>query len=241
MKILIPMSGLGARFAQAGYTFPKPLIDVNGKPMIQRVVENIWYPGADYIFVVQQEHCKKFALEGTLKRIVPSTSIAHIVQLSTITEGAAISALKAEHLINNNDQLLIANSDQIVHSNWNNFNLFRKLVSKTPCGIILVFNSIHPKWSFVRLDQEMVVEVAEKRPISDIATVGIYYYSAGSIFVDSVYSMVHKNRRTNSEFYIAPTYNEMVERDIPVYPFYVDKMFGLGDPESLESFISSEI
>lgn len=234
MKILIPMAGEGSRFSKEGYVFPKPLIDVEGKPMIQQVVENLNFD-AEYIFLVRKEHLEKYeGLYSTLHRI--ANNKIKIVEVDGLTEGAACTALLAKEHINNNDDLLIANSDQIIKYSIENFK-YLKLFS-TVDGIVFCFNSTHPKWSFVGIDSKGIVnEVAEKNPISNIATCGIYWYRKGSDFVNSAETMIKKNIRVNGEFYIAPVYNEFINNSKILIPFFVDKMYGIGTPEDLNSYL----
>ena len=177
MKILIPMAGEGSRFAKEGYQFPKPLIDVNGKPMIQRVVENLDFD-AEYIFLVRKQHLEKYnGLQGTLSQITNQKT--KIVEVDVLTEGAACTALLAKQFINNDDDLLIANSDQIIEYEKENFNMLKNLTSVD--AIVYTFNAIHPKWSFVKTNSRgFINQVAEKNPISNIATCGIYWYRRGS-------------------------------------------------------------
>lgn len=235
MKVLIPMAGEGSRFANAGYTFPKPLINVNGKPMIQTVVENIGFD-ATYIFIVREEHLKKYeGLRSTLNRITGGKT--QIVEVDELTQGAACTALLAKDLINDDDDLLIANSDQHVTFIRENF-LSMKSHCKEVDGIVYTFNATHPKWSFVEVNSEgFVTRVEEKNPISDIATCGIYWYRKGSDFVKYAEKMIKKNIRVNNEFYIAPVYNEMINDGNNLIPFYVEKMWGIGTPEDLENFL----
>jgi dTDP-glucose pyrophosphorylase len=235
MKILIPMAGEGSRFLKEGYTFPKPLIDVEGKPMIQSVVENLNF-NADYIFLVRKEHLKKYSgLESTLKRITNNRTT--IVEVDGLTEGAACTALLAKEFINNDEDLLIANSDQIIEYSIENF---KYLINFTNVdGIVYCFNAVHPKWSFVKVNSRGVaIEVAEKNPISNIATCGIYWYRKGSYFVKYAEEMIKNDIRVNNEFYIAPVYNEMIKDEKILIPFYVNKMFGIGTPEDLKVFLS---
>jgi NDP-sugar pyrophosphorylase family protein len=159
MKILIPMAGEGSRFAKEGYTFPKPLIDVNGKPMIQRIVENLDF-SAEYIFLVRKEHLEKYqGLELLLKQI--TNGLYKIVVVDGLTEGAACTALLAKEYINNDEDLLIANSDQIINYSQQNFNYLKTLTSVD--AMVFCFNSVHPKWSFVKINSRgIVIEVAEK-------------------------------------------------------------------------------
>ena len=238
MKIVIPMAGEGSRFAKEGYTFPKPLIDVNGKPMIQVVVENLDFD-ADYVFLVRKEHLEKYSgLKTTLNRITDGRF--EIVEVDSLTEGAACTVLLAKQYINNNEDLLIANSDQVIEYSAENFNLMKTMTDVN--GIVFCFNAVHPKWSFVKTNSRgIVTEVAEKNPISDIATCGIYWYRHGCDFVKAAETMIHKNIRVNNEFYIAPVYNELISSGGKLIPFFVHKMHGIGTPEDLNFYLKDAI
>ena len=233
MNVLIPMAGAGSRFENAGYALPKPLIDVAGAPMIQRVVENLNLD-ANYIFIVQKSHEAKYGLTEFLKKISPDCKV---VLTEGLTEGAACTVLLAKHLIDNNEELVIANSDQYVE--WNNTNFYYKLDSQPEIDAsIVTFKSTHPKWSYARLnDNGKVVEVAEKNPISDTATVGIYYWRRGSDFVKYAESMIKKNIRVNNEFYVAPVFNEAIKEGKNITTYDVDRMWGIGTPEDLNAFL----
>ena len=235
MKILIPMAGEGSRFAKEGYTFPKPLIDVNGKPMIQAVVENLDFD-AEYIFLVRKEHLKKYAgLEKTLQRI--TNNKCKIVEVDSLTEGAACTALLAKKIINCDDDLLIANSDQIIEYSLDNFKTLKNMTNVD--AIVFSFNAVHPKWSFVKVNSRgIATEVVEKNPISDIATCGIYWYRKGSDFVKYAEAMIEKNIRVNNEFYIAPVYNELILDGKVLIPYYVHEMHGIGTPEDLNNYLN---
>lgn len=234
MNILIPMAGAGSRFEQAGYTFPKPLIEVNGKPMIQLIVENINID-ANYIFVVQKEHRIKYNLDALLKLISPKCTI---IETDGITEGAACTTLLAKEYINNDAPLLIANSDQFVE--WNSNEFMYKVNEQKLDAAIVTFNSIHPKWSFAKIDGGgFVTEVAEKNPISNMATAGIYYWANGSDYVKYAEQMINKNVRTNNEFYVCPVFNEAIEDNKKIKTFDIKKMWGLGTPEDLKHYIEN--
>lgn len=236
MKILIPMAGEGSRFLKEGYTFPKPLIDVAGKPMIQRVVENLDFR-CEYIFLVRKQHVKEYpGMIDTLSRIT-NGNFKYVI-VDKLTEGAACTALLASEHINKEDDLLIANSDQIVEFHSENFINLKNLTDVD--SIVFTFNDVHPKWSFVKTNSRgFVTEVAEKRPISNIATCGIYWYRKGCDFVNFAESMIEKNIRVNNEFYIAPVYNELINSGKTLVPFYVNKMHGLGTPEDLQNFLKN--
>ena len=236
MNVLIPMAGAGSRFEQAGYTFPKPLIDVNGKPMIQRVVENINID-ATHIFIVQKSHYEKYSLQHTLNLISPGCKI---VQVDGVTEGAACTPLLAKEYINNDNPLVLANSDQYV--DWDSSQYMYSCMTDDIDGSILTFNSTHPKWSYAKTnDQGFVIEVAEKKPISENATVGIYFWKKGKDYVKCAESMIEKNIRVNNEFYVCPVYNEAILKHAKIKTFHIEKMWGLGTPEDLDTFLKHDI
>ena len=236
MKVLIPMAGAGSRFSVAGYTFPKPLIEVKGKPMIQVVIENLNID-AEHVFIVQKEHYEKYHLKTLLNMISPGCKI---VQTEGVTEGAACTTLLAKEFIDNDYPLLIANSDQYVE--WDSNEFMYSMGADSIDGGILSFRSTHPKWSFAELDENGYVKrVAEKEPISDIATVGIYYWTKGSDYVKFAEEMIQKDVRVNDEFYVAPVYNEAIQTGKKIKTFDVKKMWGIGTPEDLNIFLNDEI
>lgn len=232
------MAGEGSRFQAAGYVFPKPFIDVDGLPMIARIIKNLEFPEANFIFLARRAHIKNYALAELLSRYIPQNKIT-IIPVDAKTEGAACTALLAEDLINSEEDLLIANSDQIVNASFDNFKYLIHMARDLD-GAIFCFKNTHPKWSYVKLNSSgLITEVREKKPISDIATTGIYYWKRGSDFVRSAHQMIEQDDRFNNEFYIAPTYNYMIKDEKKIIPFYVDKMWGLGTPEDLDLYLRS--
>jgi HAD superfamily hydrolase (TIGR01509 family) len=234
LNVLIPMAGAGSRFEQAGYTFPKPLIDVKGKPMIQVVVENLNIK-ANFIYIVQKSHREKYNLDTLLNLITPGCKI---VEVEGVTEGAAVTALMAKEHINNEYPLFFANSDQFVE--WDSNEFFYKMNENDCDGGIPTFKATHPKWSFAKLDEDgFVTEVQEKNPISDLATVGFYYWKHGSDFVKYSEEMIEQNIRVNNEFYVCPVYNNAIKGGLKVRTFDVPKMWGLGTPEDLNYYLEN--
>jgi HAD superfamily hydrolase (TIGR01509 family) len=232
MNVLIPMAGAGSRFQKAGYTFPKPLIEVEGKPMIQMVVENLNI-NARHIFIVQKEHYEKYNLHYLLNLI---SKDCKVVLVDGITEGAACTTLLAKEFINNDEPLLIANSDQYL--NWESNEFMYSMIGDTIDAGMATFEAIHPKWSFAKLDDEgFVCEVAEKKPISNIATCGVYYWKKGSDYVKYAEQMIEKNVRTNNEFYVCPVFNEAILDNKKIKIFNIEKMWGVGTPEDLDKFL----
>lgn len=230
-NVLIPMAGQGSRFQQAGYSLPKPLISVNGVPMIKKVVQNLNID-ANFIFVVRRDH-EQYSVIETLREIIPDCKI---VYTDSVTEGAACTTLLAKELINNDDHLIIANSDQYLE--WDSDRFYYQMIDQNVDGGIVTFKATHPKWSFAKIDSNgFVTEVAEKNPISDIATAGIYFWSKGSDYVRYAEQMIHKNIRVNNEFYVCPVFNEAISEHKKIVTYNIEKMWGLGTPEDLKLYI----
>ena len=237
MKIVIPMAGAGSRFSQIGYTLPKPLIDVEGKPMITRVIENLAFD-ASYVFVVRDQHLRDYDLENVLREATNNNY--RTVVTDGLSEGAACTVLLAEELINNSEDIMISNCDEIMEYDPENFQNIL-WIDDNRHDFIWVFKepTKHPKWSYARPGHAMrIVEVAEKNPISEWATCGVYYWRQGSAFVSCAKEMIKKNVRVNNEFYVCPVYNQAIQRGRPVRPFFVSKMWGLGTPEDLNVYLN---
>lgn len=235
LNIVIPMAGAGTRFSEAGYLDPKPLISVNGIPMIELVVNNLT-PSVDhrFIFIVQESHYQVYKLEQLLNRI---TKGPKIVLINGITDGAACTVLQALEHIDNSDELMIANSDQYLECDIDKY-----LESSFDDGLIMTMRASGEKWSYLKTDHAgFVTEVAEKRQISEIATVGIYNFREGSLFVKSAREMIHRDDRVNGEFYVAPVYNYLINNNYKVAHYSIgdsgQAMFGLGTPEDLNYFL----
>jgi dTDP-glucose pyrophosphorylase len=228
------MAGAGSRFEAAGYTFPKPLIEVRKKPMIQVVIENLNIK-ANFIYVVQKEHREKYNLDALLSLITPGCKI---VETEGMTEGAACTALLAKEHINSKSPLFFANSDQFVE--WDSNEFLYKMNETEADGGIVTFEATHPKWSFAKIDEKgLVTEVAEKKPISNIATVGFYYWKHGSDFVKYAEQMIDNEIRVNGEFYVCPVFNEAIKDCKAIRTFDVDGMWGLGTPEDLNYYLEN--
>jgi dTDP-glucose pyrophosphorylase len=260
INIVIPMAGEGSRFKEAGYTIPKPFLPVFGQPMIQSVIENVRPLEESNVYLIaRRDHA------SLLEPLVEKLNGVYIIYIDEVTQGAACTVLKAERYINNNNPLIIANSDQLVK--WNNAsrevkihygytsnlvfkeqNSSQDLINLTrvnlTIGSIATFKADHPKWSYVRSEMDcfgvpIVKEVAEKKVISNDATCGIYYYAAGRLFCEAAHKMIVDDERVNGEFYVCPVYNKMIKLNptgrISHYP--VERMIGLGTPSDYEFFL----
>ena len=228
---MIPCAGAGSRFSQAGYTFPKPLIEVFGKPMIQVVVESLAIEGR-FIFIIQKEHNEKYNMKSFLKAIRPN---CEVIEISGVTEGAACTTLLAKEFINNDNPLVIANSDQYIK--WNAANTMYNISESKVDGGILTFKATHPKWSYAKSDDDgFVSKVAEKQVISEDATVGVYYWNKGADYVKYAEEMIEKDIRVNNEFYVCPVFSQAIEDNKKIKIYDVDEMWGLGTPEDLDFY-----
>jgi dTDP-glucose pyrophosphorylase len=239
INIVIPMAGAGSRFVKEGYKKPKPFIDVAGMPMIERVIENLNCKDAKFILIGRKAH-----LEGE-KKLVDNICKKYDVMfigIDKLTEGTVCTVLFARQYINNDIPLLIANSDQIIDIDINDF--IRDCFEKKLDGSILTFTDfeLNPKWSFAKINENgFVLEVQEKKPISKFATVGIYLFGRGRSFVDASVDMIINNDRVNNEFYTCPVYNYSIKNGalIGIYNIEFEQMHGLGTPEDLNIFLKN--
>lgn len=230
------MAGLGSRFSKAGFKKPKPFIDVLGLTMIERVLENIKYKNAKFYLISNAKHINE---EKELVEEISHKYNATFIPIEILTEGTACTVLYARKFINNEAPLLIANSDQIVDIDIKNY--IDDCKERFLDGSILCFKepSMDPKWSYAKINEDnIVIDVKEKVPISDLATVGIYYFSRGKYFVDGAVDMIINNDRVNNEFYTCPVYNYCIKdfKKIGVYIIEKNKMHGTGTPADLERY-----
>lgn len=237
LNIVIPMAGHGSRFSKAGYEKPKPFIEFLGKPMIHHVLENLATKDARFILIMRQEHIDAMPQEISA---LTSKFPCDIVTIDQVTEGAACTVLFARKYIDNETQLLIANSDQIVDMSMTDF--IQDAQNRKLDGSILCFEDDHPKWSYARLDSnQLVTEVKEKVVISSHATVGIYYFAKGKDFVSNALDMIIRNDRSSNEFYVCPVYNHAIKNNAKIGIYSIDsrQMHGTGTPEDLTLYIAS--
>lgn len=208
ITILIPMGGKTPMFDTLEYPYPKALIEIKGKTIIQRVIENYAeIPAKKFVFIVDKAVNDQFHLDQIFSLLTDQQ--CDVVKLSGETKGALCSTLMAIEHINPKKPLIIANGDQIINSDIRDvINYFNK--EDVDAGVI-TFESIHPKWSFVRVNEnEDVVEAAEKRPLSKNAIAGFYYFKNGSDFIASAMNSIKKDANVGGQYYIAPSLNEMI-------------------------------
>lgn len=237
---MIPLGGKGSRF-KLTHTFPKPLIELTSPidgstiSMIEMVIKNLNLK-AKYIFLVSKELYENYAIKELLEIITKPNECEIIVEEPPIY-GAAYACLLAKHLICNDDNLIIVNCDQFFDTDLEQFLNF---VHKNKCdGACITINSHHPKWSFCAVNEDGVItEVAEKKPISNHANTGLYYFNKGSDFVSAVKQMIKNKETVNGEYYVAPSFNYMIKNDAKIlnYPIPASSFLPTGTPEDLEKF-----
>ncbi len=236
INVIIPLAGGTLLFENSEYHYPKPIIEIMGKPMIQLVIENLQtIPGPKrLIFIVNNEHCSTYYLDNTIKLLSENSEI---IKLHKATKGAACSCLMAEEYINNDDPLIIVNGDQIIDIDYKEvFNYFTN--QKYDAGVIS-FDSVHPRWSYVRLNENnKIVETTEKRPISKHAIAGFYYYSKGNLFIKAAFQSIIKDNHHNDQYFIAPTMNELVleNKNIGMFNIKDTQYHSFYSPQKIKEF-----
>ena len=235
MNIVILLAGPSDEFSESGHKYPKTLVEVRNRPIIEHVVDNIrplFHENNKIIFVTRENDNTKFYLDNILQLLVPGSSV---VPVYGNTSGAAISTLLSIEKIDNSKSLLIINGDQIIDENL--LELVNRL--KGSDGGTVVFKSVHPRWSYVRCDEQgYVVEAAEKKPISNLATAGFYYYKRASDFIKFAKQMIMKDAHIDNNFYVCPVFNEMIlaQKKITITEIDSNKYHSLMDPEMLSIY-----
>jgi dTDP-glucose pyrophosphorylase len=235
MNIIVPMAGLEPQFSKCGQI--KALVEIADRPVIEHVVENLRTVSEpmQFIFVVRQEACKKYHLDDVLRLLAPQSKI---VTVQGETAGAACTAMLAIDHINPTEPLIVTNADQLLLVNLEKvIDTFQK---KNLDGGTIIFNSVHPRWSYVQIDQnDLVIEAAEKWPISRNATAGFYYFKHGSDFINAVSRMLINQSSVNDIYYVCPTFNQMIleQKKIGVHRINRSEYVSLATPENIESYI----
>lgn len=237
-QILIPLAGGNAFFSDHGeYQFPKPLIEINGRPMIQWVFENlqtIEKKELKYIFIVREEDCVRFHLDETIS--ILSDSKSSVIRLKEQTKGAVCSCLMAIDALDLNSPLLITNGDQIVDKELQA--AIKYFEDKKMDGGVVTFESVHPKWSFARFEKDHVVETAEKRPISKNAIAGVYYFKKAGDFIAGSFEVLKKNINVNGLFFISSTINELIlsNKKVGYYTIPNEHYHSFYSPQKIKEF-----
>jgi NDP-sugar pyrophosphorylase family protein len=229
VNILIPMAGKGQRFIDSGYTVPKALLKVSGQRVMELIIENMRVPNAHFIFLIREDHAKEHKLDKILQEMVPDSDVIIITEN---TEGAICTVLKAQDLINTDEELIIANCDQL--ADWHSPHFLNFVRRHKADGAIVTVFADRPSFSYAKVNDIFVTSVAEKVVISNYGTVGIYYFRRGKDLVTYGNTMIRKNIRTNNEFYVCPVYNEFLIDGMKILNYPIPEMFSLGTPDEYE-------
>ncbi len=233
-NVLIPSMGKSLFFKDS--YFPKQMIEVGGKTILEHVVENFkTLDDYHFIFVFEHKDCAEFHLDESVKILTDND--ADVLVLENQTAGALCTSLMATPWINNSEQLIIANCDQILDVNYQEV---IKTFEEKSCGAgAITFDSVHPRWSYVKIDDEdNVVEVAEKRPLSKHAIAGFYYFDQGKKFIEAAERVILKDNNINGMYYISSSLNEMILKGEKVGYFEIsrDKYHSFYSPEKLKEY-----
>ena len=247
LNLVIPMAGRGKRFADAGYTDPKPFVDVMGVPMIHRVLDNM--PRFSNLHLIcleeHEDRLNDVMVDWQLSR--PTTEMLHysstnifIHPIDGITEGAACTVALGLEDINPEEEVIVANSDQWI--DWSSNHFLDYIRREDADGAVPTFHATHPKWSFAHvLESGLITGVVEKIPVSHHATCGVYYFRQCGHLLHAIDAMISKGIQTNGEYYLAPVYNELIIEGHKIVNYPVAKMYGLGTPEDLQETLLSGI
>lgn len=235
MNVVIPMAGSDESFRKHGFPYAKPVIEIRGKPLIEHAFNCLsGIPNARFVFVVRKDDALRFHLRDVLRLLDPD---AAVVLAEGATAGSACTTLLAVDFIAKDEELLIANGDQVL-----DFDVNRAIESmrerELDAGTV-VFDSVHPRWSYVKINDEgLVIEAAEKRPVSRNATAGFYYFKQGQLFVSAAFNMIRKGANLNGTYFVCPAFNELVlaGKRIGVVPIERDQYISLATPQAIEEY-----
>lgn len=229
VNIVIPMAGKGQRFIEAGYTLPKPLLNMGEEPIIKHIIKTMTpkQVPSQFIFIVRQDHCDQYQLDKKLLEIQPN---AKIIKINEITQGAICTVLLAKEYFNDSNPVIIKDCDQII--NWNPDHFLEFVERNKADGAIVNIHTDKPNYSFSRVNSKgLIIETAEKSVISNHGSVGIYYFAKGTDLIKYAQRMIEKNLRVNNEFYTCPVYNQFIQDFKTILHYPIAEMFQLGTPE----------
>jgi dTDP-glucose pyrophosphorylase len=238
MNVLVLMAGEGDAFRDAGYLYPKNLVEIDGLPLVQRVIDSLRpllsHAEHRFIFLVPEEENRQYHTGDVIRLLVPD---AVVVEVHKPTAGAACTALLAIEEMAAAEPLLIVNGDQVVDADLSV--IITEFRERGLDGGIVVFEAVHPRWSYVKCDADgFVIETAEKRPISNLATAGIYWFARGADFLEAAMQSIKKDAHVGGNFYICPCYNEMLLKQsrIGIQRVLRDVYFSLAAPQGAHDY-----
>lgn len=235
INVLIPMAGGDKLFREAGYPFAKPMVEIAGRSLVEHAFDGLReIPDARFIFIIRKEDDQRFYMRDVLELMVPGCVV---IRADGDTAGAACTALLGIDYLLGDDELLIANADQVITAD-----LAAVIDGFRAAGLdggTITFESVHPRWSFVKTDENgLVIEAAEKRPISRHATAGVYYFRRSKDYVAAAQAMIAKGASVNGLYFVCPCFNEMIldQKRIGIWPIARDDYISLATPQAVEEY-----
>ena len=234
------MAGEGSRFAKAGWTTPKPLIELNGQPLFKHAISSVSAVGVQmkYSFIVRQEHIDKYAIDEGIKSFLPEANIFSVLKT---TRGAVETCLMAESAIADDDAIIVMDCDLEFRSK--EFLRIIKSILSEPVemsngGALVSFESDQPKYSYAELGEDgLVKRTAEKEVISNHALCGAYFFSTGKEFKQIAHRLLDELEFKKPEYYVSLLYNYMLERGEKVYLAPMEEYYSYGTPEELKRYL----
>ncbi|KGI55248.1 glycosyltransferase family 2 protein [Campylobacter sp. MIT 97-5078] len=219
INIVVPIAGKSEFFDESGASFPKPFAEICGKTMIEHFIEN--FKGIEnkrFIFILKEEYIKRFHLDEAIRVLLECK--CEFISVKKETQGMACSVMLATEFIDNDEPLIISNADQIIEKN---LSLLLDYFKDFDAGVV-VFESIHPRFAYVKLNaQDQVLEAFEKQPRSKNAVAGFYYFAKGSYFMRASEKMIKKDVNFEGRYFIAPCLNELILNNAKIKALKLEK------------------
>ncbi len=232
INVLLPSMGKSNFFKDA--YFPKSLTEITGKTMLEMVIENYKnLSNKNYIFVLSEDDCRKFHIDSSIKNIEP---LSKIIKLNKMTAGALCTCLMAVEYINNDEPLIIANSDQIIDVDYQKIlDYFDEI--NADAGVI-TFPNIHPRWSYAKKCGDKVIEVTEKNPFSKNAIAGVYFFKRGADFIRAAESAIIKRNCLEDKYYISASINEIIlmGKKVGYFDIELEKYHSFYSPAKIKEY-----
>lgn len=236
INIVIPMAGAGSRFKEKGFDIPKPFIDIKGKMMIERVLDSLQYPDAQYVLVIQKNFNSNY---NKFIKIISEKYKVKFITVDELTQGACCTALAAHELINNEVPVVFADSDNIFDipsfKSFLDFSLSEKKID----GCLLTVKSNAPCFSYAKIQNDFLLETREKEVISNSAIAGVYYFSQGKLFCKCAIDLLIYGKKTKQEYYMSNVYNRgILSYDCKFKIFEIKSSYWhcVGTPEQLKEY-----
>lgn len=233
MNILIPIAGDSLKLNNNHYM--NSLYEISNKTIIEHIYESLnRIPDANFIFVLKKSDVKAYCIDRIVKLIVPN---AKIFISCESTQGSACTCLLSIDYIDTEEPLLIAGINQVITRDWSQ--IVKEYINNDYDGAVVVFDSIHPKWSYVKIGEDnLVMEASEKIPISRFATTGQFYFKKGADFVEAAKKMIIKGITFNEQYYVSPTFNEMILMGKRIGYILIDnnEYFSLRDQHMIDEY-----